>query len=90
MTELEFNSRSNGNIGLLDRGIRAGAGLAIIFASLHMMIDGVDLSPMFKIFGATLVLTAIAGWDPVYAAYRTIASRISSAGNIVRHHATQS
>lgn len=78
MTLSEATTHSNGNIGMLDRAIRAGIGMAVIFASLHVSIKGVEAYPFIQMFATILVLTAIAGWDPVYAAYRSTMRRLTA------------
>ena len=82
MTHLEVTTRSNGNIGLLDRAIRTGVGLAVLFAALHMSIDGDDAFPLTKLFATIVVLTGIAGWDPFYAAFRTLVEKLRKTRNI--------
>lgn len=78
MTYFEATTRSIGNIGLLDRAIRVGAGLAILFATLHVSIDTGDAYPLTKLFATIVVLTGITGWDPFYALFRGIVSRMTN------------
>lgn len=77
MTLSEATTRSSGNIGMLDRAIRAGIGMATIIASVHVSIKGAEAYPFIQMFATILVLTAIAGWDPVYAAYRSAMRRLT-------------
>jgi hypothetical protein len=56
---------SYANIGIIDRGIRLGAGLMMLSALMTMtsMTGGMALS----LLAIPLVVTAIIAWDPIYA-----------------------
>lgn len=81
MTNCELTTRSSGNIGIMDRAIRVGIGLAASIAFLYASIEGNDAYPLFKLMAAALVLTGIAGWDPLYAAYRSVTERRGKKGD---------
>ena len=76
MTNTESLTFSTGNISMPDRALRIGLGLAVIIVSLQGPIGGIEAYPFIKIFATAVVLTGIAGWDPFYATFRSIASRI--------------
>lgn len=78
MTNYEISSRSSGDIGILDRAIRITIGLSVLFATLFASIGGPDAYPEVKLMAATIVLTGIAGWDPLYAAYRSTVARLNN------------
>jgi len=86
-----FNSTKNssGNMTLIDRSLRIGFGLTIIFYTLHLSISGGENHALIKLLAMITVLTGIAGWDPFYSAYRKAISKMSnmetmifSSGNI--------
>lgn len=76
MTSVEAISFSEGNIGMVDRAVRIVLGLSILIASLQGSISDFDAYPFVKMIAAMIVLTGIAGWDPLYAAFRNLMTRI--------------
>ena len=81
MTQIEMSTRSSGEIGLIDRSIRIAFGLAVLFGALYASIDSVNAYPEIKIISAIVVLTGIAGWDPLYALYRTTMASLRRKNN---------
>lgn len=76
MTNMEVMTFSTGNISMPDRALRIGLGLAVLIASLQGPVGTVEAYPYVKIFATLVVLTGIAGWDPLYSAFRSAASKI--------------
>ena len=76
MTNIEMATLSVGNITMPDRALRIGLGFAVLIASLQIPIGGEEAYPFIKLFATIIVLTGIAGWDPLYAAYRKSASKL--------------
>jgi len=81
--------QSTGNMSLLDRLIRVGLGFSVLLLALHYSVHGTEAYPITKLFATIVVLTGIIGWDPVYALFQRIVSRLSyieamtfSTGNI--------
>ena len=79
MTNMEIMTFSAGNISMPDRALRIGLGFTVLIASLQAPIGGSEAYAFIKLFATTVVLTGIAGWDPLYAAFRNIVSRFRSA-----------
>ena len=78
---MEYNQAtaySNGNIGAIDRGFRIFMGLAVIFSTLHLSITGNIAYPITTILATMIVLTGVIGWDPAYAIYHKVVSRIEA------------
>ena len=67
---------TNANIGIIERGIRLGIGLALLAALMGVpeMTGGIALTLM----AIPLIVTAITAWDPFYAALNSnsLGSRI--------------
>jgi len=89
MKNIKATTWSSDNMSFLDRGIRVGLGLTVLFGAMQASISGGDAYPMTKLFATIVVLTGIAGWDPLYAMFRGAMSRMTniemvtfSAGNI--------
>ena len=76
MTNIEMVSFSTGNISMPDRALRIGLGLAILMASIQTPIGGPEAFPFIKLFATIVVLTGIAGWDPLYSAFRKASSKL--------------
>ncbi|MDH5259209.1 MAG: DUF2892 domain-containing protein [Gammaproteobacteria bacterium] len=74
LTNIEAMTLSKGNISMPDRAIRIVAGMAILIAALETQLGGGDAFPFVKLFATLIVLTGIAGWDPLYSAFRSIMS----------------
>jgi len=75
MTNFKATKYPNDNMSLLNRGIRVGLGLAVIFGTLSHSINNADVYPMINLIATIIVLTGITGWDPFYATFRDIMSR---------------
>jgi len=71
MKHIEFNTFSKGNISVPDRVMRVALGSAILVYSLEVEIGGAEAYPFIKMFASLIVLTGIAGWDPLYAMFRS-------------------
>ena len=89
MIDYEFETVNEGRIGFLERAIRGGVGLAVIMAALHLSIENVVAYPYLMLFATLVVLSAIVGWDPIYALARRMAGSMKqieslsfSSGNI--------
>lgn len=54
------------NIGTVDRGVRLGAGLMLMFLLLSMNTMQADM--IFTLFAIPLIISAVTAWDPLYAA----------------------
>ena len=76
MTNIEAVTFSVGNISMPDRALRIGLGFAVLIASLQIPISGQEAYSFIKLFATIIVLTGIAGWDPLYTAYRNLASKV--------------
>ena len=53
------------NIGTIDRGVRLGSGLMLMFLLLSMNTMHADM--VFTLLAIPLIITAITAWDPLYA-----------------------
>lgn len=53
------------NVGTVDRGVRLGAGLMLIYALLTMSTMQAEMIVSF--FAIPLIVSAITAWDPIYA-----------------------
>jgi|GEM_PF-3491182 len=78
MTNYEISTQSMGRIGLVERMARVFWGMAVLFVALHFSIIGEEAYPVTKLIATAVVLTGIAGWDPVVAATRFIVERFRS------------
>ena len=76
MTNMEMMTFSVGNISMPDRALRIGLGMAVLIASIQAPIGGPETYSFIKLFATSVVLTGIAGWDPLYAGFRSAASKI--------------
>lgn len=74
LENIEIKTFSRGYINMPDRAIRVVGGMAILIASLETPIGGEEAFPFVKLFATLIVLTGIAGWDPLYSAIRNIMS----------------
>lgn len=79
MTNYEISSGSYGGIGLFDRIARVVWGMGVLFVALHFSIVGEEAYPLIKLVAAAVVLTGIAGWDPLNALFRLIVQRLRPA-----------
>ena len=63
--DIQQSNWSSANLGVIDRGIRMGVGLAMLYALLTMttMTAGMVLT----LLAIPLIMSAIIAWDPVYA-----------------------
>lgn len=57
---------TNANIGIIERGIRLGAGVMLLTLLLGMTSMNAELA--FALLAIPLIATAITAWDPLYAA----------------------
>jgi len=78
MTNIEISTFSVGNIGMKNRALRIGLGLSVLMLSLQGPIGGMEAYPFIKIFAALVVLTGIAGWDPLSAMFRNTVSYLKN------------
>jgi hypothetical protein len=53
------------NVGTIDRGVRLGAGLMLMYALLTMSTMQADM--VITLFAIPLIVSAITAWDPIYA-----------------------
>lgn len=53
------------NLGTVDRGVRLGAGLLMIYGLLTMSVMNADM--IITLFAIPLIISAIIAWDPLYA-----------------------
>jgi len=77
LTNMEAMTFSSGNIGVQDRALRIGMGLTVLIFSLQGPMGSMESYTLIKMFATTAVLTGIAGWDPIYAAFRNTVSKLS-------------
>ena len=54
------------NMGIIDRSIRLGAGLAMLYALMTMTSMSTGMA--FSLLAIPLMVTALTAWDPIYAA----------------------
>ena len=66
-----------GQISIFERGFRGGLGITMLIAIMFASTISGDAYPYLKLLAAMIVLTAIAGWDPVHAAYRSMKIRLN-------------
>lgn len=77
MKQSEFMTFSIGNINMPDRLIRIFLGSTVLIYSLEVSPGNIEAYPFLKIFASLIVLTGIAGWDPLYAAFRSVLQKFS-------------
>lgn len=63
--EIQQRKWSYANIGIIDRAVRAGVGLTLLYALMTMSTMTTDMA--FALMGIPLIVTAITAWDPIYA-----------------------
>ena len=64
--EIHQRDWSVSNVGIMDRGIRAGIGLLMLYSLMTMGTMNMDM--VFSLLAIPLIMSAITAWDPVYAA----------------------
>ena len=66
-----------GEVGDRDRLARVLVGLISFIVLLHLMITTTTVYPYLSILLVLIVLSGIAGWDPIYAAFQFIERKLS-------------
>jgi len=64
--DIQQRNWSYANIGIIDRGIRFGIGITMLYALMTMGTMTTEMA--FTLLAIPLIFSAITAWDPIYAA----------------------